>query len=188
MKKTLLIFMLITLYGCSNNTINTTIPSTKKQNINKVLQLQKEMPISEDPKQLSDKPQSVCFNIDIDEYLTISNNKYNSKPIYGCIFSDQPSMNAALLRAGIYIHTNLGMVTDEQLFNSKLMTAVGGHDFNGKELAKYYKQATITNNYEPKYKKLKKIERIFKEKVIDQIIAKNKDNYIFFAIVNTKKV
>jgi hypothetical protein len=59
------------------------------------------------------------------------------KPIYGCVFSDQVAMNASLLRAGLYVHTKMGMASDGQRFSSHLMSAVRGHDFNGEELSNY---------------------------------------------------
>lgn len=96
-------------------------------------------------------------------------------------------MNASLLRAGLYVHTKMGMASDEQLFSSNLMSAVGGHDFNGEELSNYDKQAIIHNDTLPEHKRFKEIEKEFDLQVIKPIIEKNKDNFIFFAIINTKK-
>ena len=156
-----------------------------EQTITQLIDLQKSMVMSETPKQLSDSPQAICFKANIDQFLIDKNT--SSKPIYGCVFSDQVAMNASLLRAGLYLHTKMGMASDEQLFSSNLMSAVGGHDFNGEELSNYDKQAIIHNDTLPEHKRFKEIEKEFDLQVIKPIIEKNKDNFIFFAIINTKK-
>ena len=122
------------------------------------------MTMSATPKELSAKPQATCFKANINEFFptkTISH-----KPIYGCVFSDRITMNTSLLRAGLYIHTKIGMASDEKLFSSNLMNAVGGHDFNGEELFKYSKQAVISNKTLSKYKRLKNIEAEFDKTII----------------------
>lgn len=156
-----------------------------EETIPKLANLQKSMVMSETPKQLSDHPQAICFKANIDEFLIDKNS--NFKPIYGCIFSDQVAMNASLLRAGLYVHTDMGMANDEKLFNSNMMSTVGGHDFNGKELCNYRKYAIIPKQTLSQHKILKEIEREFDLQVIKPIIMQNKDNFIFFAIINTKK-
>lgn len=156
-----------------------------EETIPKLVNLQKSMVMSETPKQLSNHPQAICFKTNIDEFLIDKNS--NFKPIYGCIFSDQVAMNASLLRAGLYVHTEMGMANDEKLFNSNMMSTVGGHDFNGKELCNYSKHAIIPKQTLPQHKIFKEIEREFDLQVIKPIIMQNKDNFIFFAIINTKK-
>lgn len=155
-----------------------------QQNIQQILVLQKDMHMSETPKQLSDAPAAICFNANIDEFLPKTK---SNKPIYGCIFSDQPAMNAALLRAGLYVHTDIGMADDQMLFSSKLMSAVGGHDFDGEELLKYHKNSEIPKKTLAEHTKFKAIETTFNKQIIVPIIKKNKGNFIFFAIINTKK-
>lgn len=157
----------------------------KELSLPDILQLQKDMCLSETPKQLSEQPTATCFEANIDAYLL--NKSPADKKIYGCIFSDQIAMNAALLRAGLYVHTDLGMASDAQLFNSKMMTAVGGHDFMGKELVNFHAHATIPRESAPEHKQVKDIEQQFKKEVLYKIIHENKDNFIFFAIINTKK-
>lgn len=112
-----------------------------EQSVAQLVALQKTMHMSDNPKQLSNTPQAICFRANINKFLPSKNTV--SKPIYGCIFSDQPAMNAALLRAGLFVHTTMGMADDQSLFSSNLMTAVAGHDFNGEELVNYSKQSVI---------------------------------------------
>jgi hypothetical protein len=159
--------------------------SHPEKTINELIRLQNSMTMSADPKKLSDSPQAICFKANINEFL-VSNNII-SKPIYGCVFSDQVAMNASLLRAGLYVHTKMGMTNDKMLFSSNLMSAVGGHDFNGEELSNYNKQAVIAGETLPEHKRFKDIERQFDKQIIKPIIEQNKDNFIFFAIINTKK-
>jgi hypothetical protein len=155
------------------------------RSIAEILAIQKTMVMSETPKQLSSKPQAICFNAKINEFLP--QDVHKPKPIYGCIFSDQVAMNAALLRAGLYVHTTMGMATDQKLFSSNLMAAVGGHDFAGEELVNYNKQSRIAEDTLPEHKKFKEIEGDFDQQVIKPIIQQHKANFIFFAIINTKK-
>jgi hypothetical protein len=186
MDKIFYIFMLLSnVVHASNNAIEIkTLES--KQKITQLLDLQKNMKMSANPKELSHFPQVICFNVDLDQYLPIEHK--NKQPIYGCIFSDQVAMNAALLRAGLYVHTaSASIATDEQLFSSNLMTAVGGHDFSGKDLLEYKDKASIFETTQPEYEKLKNIEKEFDEKVLSPIIHKNHDHFIFFAIINTNK-
>jgi len=142
------------------------------------------MGISKNPKKLSKTPKVVCFTANIEEFLS---HPHASKPIYGCIFSDQVAMNASLLKASLFVHTKTGIPTDEKLFNSNLMTAVGGHNFNGKELLDYKSQVAIPMKALAQYELLKRIENEFDSKVITPIIEKNKDNFILFSIINTRK-
>ncbi len=156
-----------------------------KQNIAHILKLQHKITMSKKPKELSQHPQATCFEADIDQF--IPKGTANVKPIYGCIFSDQIAMNAALLRAGLYVHTDAGMATDAQLYNSKLMSTVGGHDFNGRELTDFCKNPVIPTETAVEHQTFKAIEAEFAQQVIQPIIAKHSDNFIFFAIINTKK-
>ena len=157
----------------------------KKLNLPAILQLQREMKMSATPKQLSEQPTATCFQANIDDYLLKKSTE--DKKVYGCIFSDQVAMNAALLRAGLYVHTDMGMASDAQLFNSKLMTAVGGHDFLGSELVKFHQNAVVPTESATEHKQLKDIEQQFKKEILDKIIHNHKDNFIFFAVINTKK-
>lgn len=154
-------------------------------NLPAMLKLQSEMEMSKNPKQLSSQPTATCFQANIDEYLL--NKSSADKKVYGCIFSDQVTMNAALLRAGLFVHTDIGMASDEQLFNSKLMTAVGGHDFLGKELINFHNHVEISRESAPEHQKLKDIEYQFTKQVLHKIMYANKENFILFAIINTKK-
>lgn len=156
----------------------------QEQSINQLIELQKSMIMSETPKQLSNSPQAICFKANINDFLLDENT--TTKPIYGCIFSDQVAMNAALLRAGLYVHTKVGMANDEMLFSSNLMGAVGGHDFNGEELSSYNEKAVISDQTIPEHRRFKDIEKEFNKQIIKPIILQNKDNFIFFAIINTK--
>jgi len=156
-----------------------------KQNVTKLLDLPKNMLMSNNPEELSQSPQVACFNVDIDEY--IPSYLTHKKQIYGCIFSDHVSMNAALLRARLYVHTKSSMTSDKELFGSKLMKVVGSHDFNGKDLVKYKNNLILPEDNDVEYKELKSIEKEFDQKVISNLINNNKDNFIFFAIANTKK-
>lgn len=156
-----------------------------KLELNQIQQVRNSLTISKNPKKLSPKPKATCFQANIDQYLLQVSE--NNKTVYGCIFSDQVAMNSALLRAGLFVHTPLGMVTDETLFNSKLMTTVGGHDFDGAVLQKYNRAARIDEPTEAKYKTFKSIEQNFKTEVLDKVIAQNRSNFIFFAVINTKK-
>lgn len=173
-----------TIVHASSNYINV-IMLKQEQTISKLLALQKTMPMSKTPKKLSAKPHATCFTANINDFLPA--NTINLKPIYGCVFSDRITMNAALLRAGLYVHTKTGIASDEQLFSSKLMNAVGGHDFNGEELFRYNNQVVVPNKILAKYKRLKNIEAEFDQKIIKPIINQNKENFIFFSIINTKK-
>jgi len=167
-----------------NNTIDIQMIKSE-QSLTQLLALQKTLYMSEDPKQLSISPQATCFKANLNEFLP--HDGIVMKPIYGCVFSDQVAMNASLLRAGLYVHTKMGMANDASLFNSNLMRAVAGHDFNGEELSNYNKQAVISNDTLPEHKRFKDIEQEFDRLVIKPIIQQNKDNFIFFAIINTKK-
>lgn len=157
----------------------------KEQTIPQILQIQKAMPMSNKPKELSTKPEAICFQANINNYLP--KDLTNPLPVYGCIFSDQVAMNAALLRAGLYVHTDMGMATDAQLYNSKLMSTVGGHDFAGKELVNYAKNAMIPSETSTEHTTLKAIEQEFDQQALKPIIDQNGDNFIFFAVVNTEK-
>ena len=154
------------------------------QQISQLLKIQNTMPMSKAPKVLSKIPKALCFMVNIDEYLPKAG---NIKPIYGCIFSDQVAMNASLLRAGLFVHTQMGMASDQVLFSSNLMKAVAGHDFNGEELFSYRKQRVLSEQKLPEHALLRTIEAEFDQKIIEPIIAKHTGNFIFFAIVNTKK-
>lgn len=157
------------------------------QTMEQIITVQQEMIMSANPKELSDSPQAVCFEATIEKFLPKST--ANPKAIYGCIFSDQVSMNAALLRAGLYIHTDMGMADDDMLFSSKLMTAVGGHDFDGKELSNYKMQTqtqkTMAESKLDKFTRLKDIEREFHLKVVDPILQDDGEHFVFFSIINT---
>jgi len=155
------------------------------QTIPQILEVQQNMLMSASPKELSTPPQAVCFQANIVKFLPA--NETNPKAIYGCIFSDQVAMNAALLRAGLYVHTNMGMADDEKLYNSKLMTSVGGHDFDGKELASYHKQTLHAEKKLDKFQQLNSIENEFHKKVVDPILKDDDENFVFFAIINTEK-
>jgi len=157
----------------------------KELTISQIMQLRDSLAMSKNPKKLSLKPAATCFEANIDAYLLQVS--ATNKKIYGCIFSDQVTMNSALLRAGLFVHTPLGIVTDEKLFNSKLMTSVGGHDFDGAELLKYNQTAVIPSGSAAEYKTSKAIERQFKSEILDKIIAQHNNNFILFAVINTKK-
>lgn len=163
--------------------INITFLS-KPQDIKHILGLQQKMAMSKQPKELSAHPKAICFAADIKQFLPAGT---QPQPVYGCIFSDQISMNAALLRAGLYIHTDIGMADDAQLYNSKLMSAVGGHDFSGKQLAEFCKNANIPGASLPEHKKFKAIEGEFNQQVIKPILESHQGDFIFFSVVNTKK-
>ena len=173
-----------TMVNASGNSIDV-IMLKQEQTISKLLALQKTMSMSKTPKKLSAKPHATCFTANINDFFPA--NTINLKPIYGCIFSDRIAMNAALLRAGLYIHTKVGIANDEQLFGSKLMNAVGGHDFNGEELFRYNNQVVVSSKTLAKHKRLKNIESKLNQKIIQPIIKQNKENFIFFSIINTKK-
>lgn len=164
--------------------ISITLLSTP-QDIQNILNLQQKMLMSKKPKEISKYPRATCFAANINNFLT--KDLSSPKTTYGCIFSDQVTMNSALLRAGLFVHTEAGMATDAQLYNSKLMTAVGGHDFSGQQLIDYCKQAHIAANTLPEHKQLKAIEQEFYTQVLKPILDKNQSNFIFFAVVNTKK-
>lgn len=185
MRKILYIFLLFcSMVNAMPNAIDIQMLKSE-QSINQLLALQKAMHMSEEPKKLSTSPQAICFKANINEFLPSKN--IVVKPIYGCVFSDQVAMNASLLRAGLYVHTKMGMADDDKLFSSNLMSAVGGHDFNGEELLNYTKQAVIPVNTLPEHKTFKNIEKEFDNQIIAPIIQQNKNNFIFFAIINTKK-
>ena len=176
--------LLSTVVNASSNSIDI-IMLKQEQTISKLLALQKTMPMSKTPKKLSAQPHATCFKANINDFFPT--NIINLKPIYGCIFSDRIAMNAALLRAGLYVHTKTGIASDEQLFGSKLMNAVGGHDFNGEELFKCNNQVVVSSKTLTKHKRLKNIEAKLNQKIIQPIIKQNKENFIFFSIINTKK-
>lgn len=178
-------FILLTSIGYAMDHVIDIQMIKPAQSIEQLLTLQQTMVMSKDPKKLSDSPQAICFKANINEFLIGDDTTH--KPIYGCVFSDQVAMNASLLRAGLYVHTSMGMANDEKLFSSNLMTAVGGHDFNGKELSDYNKQAIISDVTSPEHKRFKDIEKEFHLAIIKPIIEQNKENFIFFAIINTKK-
>ncbi len=183
-----IIYIILLLFSSIVNAGGNVIEITmlqQEQTLSKLLVLQKMMTMSATPKELSAKPQATCFKANINEFFPA--NITSHKPIYGCIFSDRITMNTSLLRAGLYIHTKIGMASDEKLFSSNLMNAVGGHDFNGEELFKYSKEAVISNKTLPKYKRLKNIETEFDKTIIKPILLQNKENFIFFSIINTKK-
>jgi len=184
MKWLLCILMLVSLPGYAMKAAIKIELLPYEQSISQILAIKNTMPLSDKAKELSKHPETICFVANIDEYLPAHK---TLKPIYGCIFSDRIAMNAALLRAGLLIHTKMGMASDNDLFGSKLMTAVGGHDFNGEELVKYKKQAIIPNETLSSHKLLKSIESEFDQKIIAPIIEKDKDNFIFFAIINSNK-
>ncbi len=171
------------MVNAMNNTIDIQMIGPE-QSLTQLLALQNSMHMSETPKQLSNSPQATCFKANINEFLPREN--IIIKPIYGCVFSDRVAMNASLLRAGLYVHTKMGIASDESLFSSNLMDTVGGHDFNGEELSHYNKQAVISDNTLPEHKRYKDIEKEFDRLVIKPIIQKNKNKFIFFAIINTK--
>ena len=158
---------------------------TQRLDLSTILQLQKDMVLSEDPRQLSERPTVTCFQANIDDYLLHKHT--SSKKIYGCIFSDQVAMNAALLRAGLFIHTDREMASDTKVFDSKMMSAVIGHDFLGKELFKYHQMVIPEEENRSVYKNKKDIEKQFKKEILDKIIDENKEDFIFFAVVNTQK-
>lgn len=170
-------------YAADPPAINITFLS-KPQDIAHILQLQKKMVMSKQPKELSTHPKAICFAADIKHFLPSDTQPL---PVYGCVFSDQISMNAALLRAGLYVHTDVGMADDAQLYNSKLMSAVGGHDFSGKQLAEFCKNANIPGSSLPEHKTFKAIEREFHQQVIKPIIESHQGDFIFFSVINTKK-
>jgi len=183
-----IVFILLCVCGApvqaSNQAINITF-LTAEQDIPHILQVQHKITMSKKPKELSTHPRATCFQANIDHFLPA--HLEQKLPVYGCIFSDQVAMNAALLRAGLYVHTEMGMATDAQLYNSKLMTTVGGHDFSGKELLDYCKQAKIPTGTLPEHQTFKSIEQEFTQQVIQPILDKNKGDFIFFAVINTKK-
>lgn len=153
------------------------------QDLSSLLALPERMPQLDDPKELPEQPACLCFHVNIANFLP---EKKMKKPVYGCVFSDQTSMNSALLRAGLYIHTSSGMPSDHDLFSSKLMSKVGGHDFDGKELLRFYQAYKPIETHLPEYQKLRLIESTFQTRIVDRIIEENHDNFIFFAIINTK--
>lgn len=155
----------------------------EEQEIADLLALQQTLVMSEQPKELSRLPQAICFQVDIRSYLP----GQSQKPIYGCIFSDQVAMNAALLRAGLYVHTKMGSVDDATLYNCDLMKHVAGHDFNGRELAAYGRQPVVSAPILPEHRKLREIEREFNQQVIRRLTQNHQDDFILFAIVNTKR-
>lgn len=163
--------------------IQVTFLSTQ-QDIPQILKLQQKLTMSKKPKEISSHPRATCFSVNINHFLPVDS---KTKPIYGCIFSDQVTMNAALLRAGLYVHTDLGLASDAQLFNSKLMSSVGGHDFSGQELLDYCKKAHIPTETLPEHQDFKAIEQEFHRQVIQPILNKNQGDFIFFAVINTKR-
>jgi len=179
----ILLFIPMTVYG--EPVINIQMLEGAK-NITEILEVQRGMAMSDNPKELSTPPTAICFEANISKFLPTSDS--NPKSVYGCIFSDQVAMNASLLRAGLYVHTGMGMADDEQLYNSKLMTAVGGHDFDGKELSNYQKkekESPITRL--DKFQQMNDIENAFHRQVVDPILQHDNENFIFFAIINTPK-
>jgi hypothetical protein len=178
-------FILLTSVGNAMDNVTDIQMLQTVQSLNQLLALPKTMTMSNEPKKLSAAPQAICFKANINEFLIGDNATY--KPIYGCVFSDQVAMNAALLRAGLYVHTSMGMADDEKLFTSNLMTAVAGHDFNGAELSDYNQHAIIPDTTATEHKRLKEIEKEFDAQIIKPLIQQNKENFIFFAIINTKK-
>jgi hypothetical protein len=187
MKKILLLLILITSIATAKDIAIDIRMLGPEQNIPQLLQLQKQMHMSAKPKSLSKHPQAICFQANIDQFLPKNKDMCHLKPIFGCVFSDQVAMNSSLLRAGLFVHTQMGMTTDEQLFSSNLMQAVGGHDFDGEELYKYHQQAVVPKESANEHKDFKDIEADFNQKVISPIIQQHKKNFIFFAIINTKK-
>lgn len=155
------------------------------QNIAQILKMQSKITMSKRPKELSAHPRATCFAANIDQFLPSDIKAVI--PTYGCVFSDQVAMNAALLRAGLYVHTDAGMASDAQLFSSKLMTTVGGHDFAGAELNKYSKTAVIPADSVEEHKIYKEIEKEFNAQVIQPIIDRHNNDFIFFAVINTPK-
>lgn len=155
----------------------------QEQEIADLLALQQELVMSAQPKELSPVPQAICFKVDIRAYLP----SHSQKLIYGCIFSDQVAMNAALLRAGLYVHTKMGIVDDATLFQCDLMRHVAGHDFNGRELAAYSRQPAVSTPIQPEYRLLREIEQEFNQKVILPITRNHQDDFILFAIMNTPR-
>ena len=155
----------------------------QEQEIADLLDLQQKLVMSEQPKELSRVPQAIRFKVDIRSYLP----SHFHKPIYGCIFSDEVAMNAALLRAGLYVHTKMGIVDDATVFHCDLMKHVAGHDFNGRELAAYGKQPAVSAPILPEYKQLREIEREFNQQVILPITQSHQDDFSLFAIMNTKR-
>lgn len=184
---TKILYLVFLFYSCICNAIpaiNITFLSDP-QNICSILDLQRHIVMSKAPKELSQHPRATCFKVNINEFLPIQDKA--PQPVYGCIFSDQVAMNAALLRAGLFVHTNVGTATDEQVFNSKLMTTVGGHDFSGSQLTNYFQNTSIPVASSKEHKQYKAIENEFNTKVMRPIIDKNKNNFVFFGIINTKK-
>lgn len=155
----------------------------QEQEIADLLALQQKLVMSEQPKELSQAPQALCFKVDIRSYLP----SHSQKLVYGCIFSDQVAMNAALLRAGLYVHTKMGAVDDATLFQCDLMKHVAGHDFNGRELAAYSRQPAVSAPILPEYRQLREIEREFNRQVILPITQNHQDDFILFAIVNSQR-
>lgn len=184
MQKILYLLILISSVSFAmNNSLQITFLK-HPQSISQLVSQYENLTTTKNPNKLSSTPSAFCFPVNINEYLL---EKSLRKPIFGCIFSDQVTMNAALLRAGMFVHTKMGMPNDKALFNSKLMTTVGGHDFDGKELFNYKQHITAPENTLPKYTLMKRIEQEFDNKIITPIISQYKDNFIFFAIINTKK-
>ena len=98
-----------TIVNASDDSIDV-IMLKQEHTVSKLLSLQKTMPISKTPKKLSTKPHATCFKANINDFFPA--NVINLKPIYGCVFSDRIAMNAALLRAGLYVHTKTGIASD----------------------------------------------------------------------------
>lgn len=174
----------VTLTAVSQTYAGFLITKTGKLSINEYLKQKDKFPTTENPKRLSAEPYALCSEIDISTYIP-NYNKETYMPVFGCTFSDQVAMNASLLRSGIYIHTPMGMVTDQQLFDSKLMTAVGGHDFLGEDLKKYID----TGNFvlpNPDYAELLSLEQKFWEEIIYPIVEEYQDKFILFAVMNFK--
>ncbi len=182
-------YLLLILF-CLNTTLYAQQPSidvemlSGARTIPQILTIQQKMTMSANPKELSAEPQAICFAADIVEFLPASDS--NPKQIYGCIFSDQVAMNAALLRAGLFVHTSSGIADDETLYSSKLMSTVGGHDFTGNDLREYYKQPGTAEAKLEKFAQFNSIEDEFHKKVVDPILQNNNEDFIFFAIINTR--
>ena len=96
------------------------------------------MKIKDSIKVNSAKPEAVCFAVD--PAVFAASTKQLQQPslhTYGCLFSDQQSMNAALLRSGLYLYTQQGVVNDAAFLSSPYHKMVAGHDLMSNDLRRY---------------------------------------------------
>lgn len=87
--------------------------------------VQSNIPINENWNKISENPTCRCYEIDIKDFIPEEELPVK-KPTFGCVFSDQVAMNVSLLRPALYIHTDLGLANDKEVFASMYMKVVKG--------------------------------------------------------------